>query len=166
MRAQMTHTAFPCSIYVHAPCQRQVYLIDHLTELGNVRCATLRTVAEDVKATVEVNELSPDISMCVEKCAQCLRTGTGLLAVRACFEGLKYIEEGLDLCNTASSLDYIFVVNQLKSISKAAQDLLVIRAQMLCPTGERREFVDVVEAWLTDRHTDRQTDRQIDRQTD
>ena len=69
-----------------------------------------------------------------------------MLGVRGCADGFRVLEAALSLCDTGSSLDYIVVQNQVKVLVMACRDLLAVRAQFLCPVGERALFEAVIEA--------------------
>ena len=149
---------YPCcnseysSCYVYPTFQHQAGLIEHLTILGADLYAKILAVADDVEVTVDVNGLSPGIVGYVHQFVSHLGSNpsSGVLGVRACFDGLPVLEAALSLCDTDSNLDYIFVQRQVKAICNACRDLLVVRAQFLCPAGDRDGFESIIEVPLTE----------------
>ena len=143
---------YPCcnseysSCYVYPTFQHQAGLIEHLTLLGADLYAKILAVADDVEVTVHVNGLSPGIVWYVQQFVSHLGSNpsSGVLGVRACFNCLPLLEAALPLCDMESSLDYIVVQNQLKLLVNACRDVLVVRAQFLCPAGDRASFEAVI----------------------
>ena len=131
----------------HPSFEHSSGLVQHLTVLGEKLYVKALSVVEDTQVTVQLNGLAPDIAWYVQQFGNNLRddTSTGLLGVRACFEWLPDLIAALALCDATESLDYIFVENQVKLLVNACRDLLVVRAQFLCPRGDRASFEAVIE---------------------
>ena len=148
----------PCCNSEYSSCpvypsyQHPAGLIKHLTILGDDLYAKALAFAADVEFTVDVNGLSPVIVRYVQQFVSHLGSNpsSGVLGVRACFDGLPVLEDALSLCDTESSLDYIFVQRQVQAICNACRDLLVVRAQFLCPAGDRHGFESIIEVPLTE----------------
>ena len=123
-------------------------ILDDLTLLREKIIAKVMSVVEEIQYTVCLNSLAPDIARYAEQLGNKLRsdTSSGLATVRACFDWLPELEAALALCDVDVNLDYVVVRNQMKNLVNACRDLLVVRAQFLCPVGDRALFKAVIEA--------------------
>ena len=139
--------AFYTALTSEPSYQHPAGVVEHLTEVCEELYAKASEIADDVENTVNTNGLSLGIVENVRQFVSHLGSNhnNGMLGVRACADGFPVLEAALSLCDIDSSLDYIVVQNQVKILVIACRDLLVVRAQFLCPVGERALFEAVIE---------------------
>ena len=137
--------ALPC--FEHPPS-----LLQGLIVLGDKLYAKALSAAADIQVTVQLNGLAPDIAWYAQEFENRLRkdTSSGIFSVRACFDLLRDLEVPLAVCRCGryadDSLVYIVVQNQMHEMLHSCRDLLVVRAQILCPAGDRASFEAVLDA--------------------
>ena len=123
-------------------------LLSELTQYQERLIAKMMQVVEEIKHTVEQNELAPQVADYAENFGKLLRsdTSTGLDTVRACFGWLPDLDSALALCAVDENLAYVVVRQQVMTLVTSCRDLLVVRAQFLCRVGERDSFKAVLRA--------------------
>ena len=123
-------------------------LVHELTQYQERLKAKMMQVVEEIQSTVGQNELAPEVADYAENFGKLLGSdrSTGLDTVRACFGWLPDLDSALALCAVDEDLNYVVVRQQMTTLVTSCRDLLVVRAQFLCPIGERALFKAVLRA--------------------
>ena len=123
-------------------------LVHELTQYQERLKAKMMQVVEEIQSTVEQNELAPEVADYAENFGKLLGSdrSTGLDTVRACFGWLPDLDSALALCAVDEDLNYVVVRQQMTTLVTSCRDLLVVRAQFLCPVGDKDLFREVLLA--------------------
>ena len=123
-------------------------LVHELTQYQERLKAKIMQVVEEIPETVKENYLAVEVTDYADNFGKLLGSDTsrGIHTVRACFGWLPDLDSALALCAVDKDLNYIVVRQQMTTLVTSCRDLLVVRAQFLCPVGDRALFKAVNQA--------------------
>lgn len=139
-----------CTSCVYPLFKHPQELLQQLTEVDDSMVAIAFSLLEKLRNNVDKCMLSQDIVRYAQPPEGITsRDLNELLTVRACFDWRADLDRDRDLAaseGTSGSLANMGVQCTVKELTHACFDLLVVRAQFLCPAGDNVLFVEVVRA--------------------